>query len=167
MIVNIIVATAENGVIGKEGRIPWNLSSDMRYFKETTMGRTVVMGRKTFESIGKPLAGRKNIVVTQNSDWKRDGVETVFNLQAALDLSVGNEVFIIGGGEIYRTALNENLIDRIYLTRIHAKIDGDTFFHEINPNLWQLVSSEFYPQDGNSVFDYSFEIYAKQKGLEK
>lgn len=141
---NIIVAMSENNVIGLQGKMPWHLSEDLKHFKQITMGHTIVMGRKTYESIGKPLPGRTNVVITRQKDFKADGVTVVHDFKEILGAGAGhapenfgltpstltNDVFIIGGAEIYNLALPH--VDKIYITLIHKKIEGDTFFPPIN-----------------------------------
>lgn len=146
----IHVAVAENGVIGREGEMPWKLSTDLRRFKTETMGKPVVMGRKTFESIGKPLPGRLNIVVTRNPDWRAEGAETVCSLDDALSLArvrgrcmPADEICIVGGGEIYRQAIDR--ADRLRVTHVLASIDGDTRFPAIDPVEWRAIVSEDHP----------------------
>lgn len=141
----ILVAIAENGVIGRDNALPWQLSSDLKRFKADTMGKPVIMGRKTFESIGKPLPGRPNIVVTRNRDWHAEGVETAGSVDEAVRLAetrLGdkNEVCVIGGGEIYAQALP--MADRLRVTHVEARPEGDTRFPEIDPDIWRSVSSE-------------------------
>jgi dihydrofolate reductase len=129
MVISIIAALAENRVIGRNGAIPWDIPEDRRRFRELTMGHPVIMGRKTFEAIGQPLPGRKNIVLTRQAGYRPDGCLVAHDLAAALAACAGSdEVFICGGGEIYREALP--LAERLYLTRIPRKVEGDTFFPE-------------------------------------
>lgn len=147
----IHVAMAENGVIGRAGAMPWTLSTDLKRFKAQTMGKPVVMGRKTFESIGRPLPGRLNIVVTRNRDWGASGVEAVGSLDDALTLArvrarcvpAADAICIIGGGEIYRQAIGR--ADRLHVTRVLADIEGDTRFPPIDPAVWHAVASEDHP----------------------
>lgn len=152
MPVSIHVAIAEEGVIGREGGLPWRLSSDLKRFKAETMGKPIVMGRKTWESFPKrPLPGRLNIVITRDTDYQAEGAAVVHSLDAALSLAqarVGevagaDEICIIGGGEIYRQALP--LADRLHVTHVLAKIDGDTRFPQIDPAQWRVVASEHVP----------------------
>ena len=134
MIVSLIVAVSENGVIGKDNDLIWHLPKDMRFFKETTMGHHVIMGRKNFESIPhkySPLPNRTNVIITRQADYIAEGCVGVNSVEAALEIAKQNgdtEPFIIGGGQIYKIALENNLVDRIYLTKIHHTFDGDTFF---------------------------------------
>lgn len=166
MIVSLIVAASENNVIGKDNDLIWNLPKDMNYFKETTQSHFVIMGRKNFESIPhkfRPLPNRTNVVVTRQTSYKAEGCIVVNSIEEALSKAKeadDAEPFIIGGGEIYRLALDNNLVNRIYLTRVHKHYEGDTFFPEINSN-WKLISSEKYLADEKHICDYSFEVYEK------
>lgn len=163
MKLSLIVAAAENGVIGKDNQMPWHLPEDLKYFKRITMGKPVVMGRKTFESIGRPLPGRPNIVITRNTDYQAQGADVLHDLSSAEahceDLAVFEdfgEVMIIGGAELYRQALPE--VDRIYLTRVHADVEGDTSFPVFDESHWQVISREFHSADSKNSYDYSFLI---------
>ena len=140
----LIVAAAANGVIGRNNQLPWHLPEDLQYFKARTLGKPIIMGRKTYESIGRPLPGRPNIVVTRNSQWQAPGVHAVGGLKEALELAAtlvagaDAEVMVIGGAELYKLALP--MADRIYLTRLGVEVEGDAFFPELSPAQWQLVS---------------------------
>ena len=140
--VSLIVAMSENRVIGQDNHMPWHISEDLKFFKRTTLGKPVIMGRKTFESIGKPLPERPNLVVTRNPDWSADGVQVFTSLRGALEAAqkLGEEIIIGGGAEIYRQALP--LTDKIYLTYIHKTIEGDTFFPEFDAGAWQETARE-------------------------
>ena len=144
--INHIVACAHNRTIGADGGLPWHIPEDFRWFKKVTMGHPVIMGRRTYESIGRPLPGRLNLVISRNKDWQAPGVETFTSIEAALDYckSVtadwGHEVYIIGGGELYAATLP--LVDRIFLTEIDLKVDGDTFYPEIPADQFLVVSEE-------------------------
>ncbi len=156
MKVSMIVAVSANNVIGANAGLPWRLQEDLRRFKEITMGKPMIMGRLTFESIGKALPGRRSIVITRQVDYQREGIEVVTTPDAALELAGDvDEVMIIGGGEVYEQFLP--ITDRIYLTRIHAEFDGDTFFPEINEDEWQIVSSEPLPPNDERPFSISFQ----------
>ncbi len=156
MKVSMIVAASANNVIGTNAGMPWHLREDLRRFKEITMGKPMIMGRLTFESIGKALPGRRSIVITRQVDYQRAGVEVVTTPDAALELAGdAEEVMIIGGGEVYEQLLP--ITDRIYLTRVHAEFDGDTFFPEINEDEWQIVSSEPLPPNDERPFSISFQ----------
>ncbi|HXH18768.1 MAG TPA: dihydrofolate reductase [Chitinophagales bacterium] len=160
--VSIIAAASENNVIGKDNQIPWRLPADMRYFKSMTKGHVVVMGRKTFESLGKPLAGRVNIVITRKKDFHPEGVIVAPDIHQAMEKArqfSGKEIFIIGGGEIYRQSLH--LADRIYLTRIHRHFDGDTFFPDLPPGKWKIISEESHQPDEKNPHSYSFITYRR------
>ena len=164
MIISFIVAAAENNVMGKDNKLPWCLPADMRYFKNVTWAMPVIMGRKTYESLGKPLAGRTNVVITRNKDWKAEGVEVVPSIDKAIASAAKmdtKEIFIIGGAEIFRESMGS--ADRIYLTRIHASFDGDTFFPEMNPSEWKLVSSKDCEADEKNPYRYSFQVWEKDK----
>lgn len=161
---SLIVAMAENRVIGVNNNLPWRLPNDLRYFKQVTMGKPVIMGRKTFESIGKPLPGRTNIVITRQSDYKGEGVDVVSSLDEAIALgrNIGlingiDEVMVIGGAEIYAQALP--YADRLYLTQVHARIEGDAYFPEIAWDEFSEVGREDFQAEGANPYDYSFVVY--------
>ncbi len=157
---SLIVARSENGVIGRGGRLPWHLSADLRRFKQLTMGHTIVMGRKTFESIGRPLPGRTSIVVTRQPDYRPPGVLVAASLDEAQRLAAGDtELFYIGGGEIYRQVLPQ--VERIYLTRVDAEVEGDTVFPELPANRWRVIEQTKHPADEKNDFPVSFLIYER------
>ncbi len=164
MIINLVVAAAENNVIGKDNKLLWRLPNDMVFFKNTTWGMPVIMGRKTFESLGKPLKGRTNIVITTNNEFARNnGVIVANSFDTGLKESEktdAKECYVIGGGEIYKLALP--LAHRIYLTRVHTTIEGDTFFPVIDEKAWQMVSSTKFEPDEKHAFAYSFEIWQRK-----
>jgi len=163
MIISFIVAASENNVIGKDNKLPWCLPSDMKYFKNITWAMPVVMGRKTFESLGKPLKGRKNIVITRKTDWKPDGVEIVHSIDLAIIAAAkmdAKEIFIIGGAEIFQSALPS--ADRIYLTRIHENFDGDAFFPELKQEECKLVSSRDCEADEKNAQAHSFQFWERK-----
>lgn len=142
----MIVAIARNGVIGVDNQLPWHLPEDLKYFKRVTTGKPIIMGRKTFDSIGRPLPGRANIVITRNAEWGAEGVIAVTSLEQALQQGKrvaaaedADEVMVIGGEQIYRMALP--LADRLYLTRVDAFVEGDAFFPELDMSVWQEESS--------------------------
>ena len=162
MTISFIVAVSENNVIGKDNKLPWRLPMDMKYFKNATWAMPVIMGRKSFESLGRPLTGRKNIVITRNANWKASGVETVQSIDQAITLAAqtdAKEIFITGGSEIFRAALPS--ADRIYLTRIHANFDGDTFFPELNEGEWKMVSSKECEPDEKNQYAMSFQVWER------
>jgi len=161
--ISLIVAAAENGVIGKNNDMPWKISSDLQYFKKTTMNKPIIMGRKTFESIGKPLPGRTNIVITRDTGFGAEGVITAHSAQMALEVAKSiaevkghKEVMVIGGAQIYELCLPE--ADRLYLTRIHAEIEGDTYFPELKASQWLEYSREDHYAGEKDSHDYSFIV---------
>jgi dihydrofolate reductase len=161
MSVSLIVAVAENGVIGREGQLPWHLSSDLKRFKRMTMGHALVMGRRTFESIGRPLPGRESFVLTRREDYQPEGVHVVRDFATALDRGAAwGEVFVIGGAEVFREALP--LASRIYLTRVHAEVEGDVTFDAPPPDEWKLVERSEHAADERNDFATSFEVYERR-----
>ncbi len=169
MKVNLIVAVSENNVIGAQNDLPWSLPNDMSYFKNKTNSHCVIMGRKNYLSIPekfRPLPNRKNIILTKNKNFKADQCEIFNSLEKALEYSeeMGeNNPFIIGGGELYKYAISKNLVDIIYLTRIHGIINGDTFFPELNLKKWNIKSEKFNKKDSRHKYDYTFFVLEKIK----
>lgn len=166
MMLSLIVAAAENGVIGRSGVMPWTMPSDLRYFRRLTLGKPVIMGRKTFEAIGKPLPGRHNIVVSRDPGLVLDGAEVVTTLDAAIARaravagSTGvTEAMVIGGGQIYAQALA--MADRVYLTRIHAHIDGDATFPVLDPATWYVADRGPLSPDARDQFTAGFIIFER------
>ncbi len=162
----IIAAVARNGVIGADGAMPWRLSSDLRRFKALTLGHPVVMGRRTFEAIGRPLPGRPNIVVSRRGDFAPDGAIAAASLEAALAEAGrlardSGTVFVIGGGEIYRAALP--LADRLYITHIAAEPAGDTRFPDIDADTWVATGEEHVPAGENDSADTRFVTYERRE----
>lgn len=158
--ISIIVAIDENKAIGKDNQLLWHLPNDLKFFKKTTSGHPIIMGRKTYDSIGKPLPNRKNIVITRNKDLKIEGAEIYTSLAEALkDLEEENEVFVIGGAEIYNQALP--LSDKIYLTQVHHKFDADTYLNSLNLSDWEVTEKEDHFKDEKHLYDYSFMILQK------
>lgn len=155
--INIIVAISKNNVIGKDNKLLWKLSSDLKRFKELTTGHAVIMGRKTYESIGKPLPNRRNIIISRNKDYKVDNSEVVQTLQEALFLS-RNDCFIIGGGEIYEQTLE--VADKVYLTKVDVEIEGDAYFPKLGKE-WVKVSKLDFKKDDKNEYNYSFIEYEK------
>lgn len=159
MIVSAIVAVANNGVIGDGEDIPWRLSSDLKYFKRTTLGHHIIMGRKTFDSIGKPLPKRTNIVLTRNPFFRVTGTIVAHSLEEALQIAQDNgetEVFIIGGGFIYREALD--YCDKIYLTEVSANPPGEITFPDLDPQQWRELSREEHCAGERDDYDFSFVV---------
>ena len=160
--ISVIVAVAKNGVIGCRGGMPWHISEDLRYFKRVTTGHPVVMGRRTFESLGRPLPGRTNVVVTRNPSWSAEGVRVADSIDRAVAMfPPDEEVFVIGGGEIYRQAMP--LADKLYLTRIDAAFEGDTFLPARDEADWRLVSSEHNARGAEFPHPFEFQIYDKAR----
>ena len=161
MRVSIIAALASNNVIGRDNQIPWRQSTDLKRLKALTMGHHLIMGRKTYESVGRPLPGRTTIVITRRSDYLPEGVTVAHSLEDALRLAESDsEVFIAGGAEIYKEALHR--ADRMYLTRVHADVDGDTFFPEFDDVAeWSLVDSEHFDADEKNEHPFSFLTYER------
>ena len=164
MAVSLIVAVSENGVIGRDGGLPWRLSADLKHFKRTTMGHHLIIGRRTWDEVGKPLPGRTMVVVTRSRRFAPEGVHVAHSLEEALDIARDDdEPFIGGGAHIYRIALARTLVDRIYLTRIHADVEGDTFFPDFDIDRWELVSEEHHQEDERNEFPFSFLIYERRE----
>lgn len=158
--VSAIVAAADNNAIGKDNQLLWHLPNDLRFFKRTTSGHAVIMGRKTYESVGKPLPNRRNLVVTRQKDYTLEGAEVVHSLEAALARCANEkEVFIVGGAEIYRQALPAT--NRVYLTRVHADLSGDTYFPELDERDWVLVSEQKHDPDERHAYGYTFKVYER------
>jgi dihydrofolate reductase len=156
--VSLIVAMARNRVIGANNALPWHLPADLKHFKALTMGHHMIMGRKTYESIGKPLPGRTSVVVTRNAGYAPPGVIAVNSLEAAISACADDEeIFIIGGAELYRQAIT--LADRIYLTEIDADIPGDAHFMELDRKLWQETARASHTADEKNAYSYHFTVY--------
>lgn len=162
-----VVAVAENGVIGRDGKLPWHISSDLKYFRVMTMNKPVIMGRKTFESIGKPLDGRDNIVVTRQHDFTADGAYAVPTVEAALALAREkaaerevDEISVIGGAQIYGQTLDR--ADIIYLTEVHAAPEGDAIFPELDRTVWREVSRQRHEAGPRDSADYSLIVLERR-----
>ncbi len=163
MIVSLVAAMSENRVIGTHGQLPWRLPEDLKHFKKLTVDRTVIMGRKTFDEIKRPLDNRRNVVITRNHAFQPYGVTVVPSLNEALALAATEaEVFVIGGGDIFRLALPR--ADRLYLTVIHAQIEGDTFFPEFDKAVWALEEEERHEADEKHAYPFSFRRYQRIRG---
>lgn len=163
MIVSLVVAASDNNVIGKNNKLLWHLPQDLKYFKNVTWAMPVIMGRKTFESLGKPLNGRYNIVITRQKNWKPEGVVVVSDLQAAYKAAEAadtREVFVLGGGEIYAQAIGD--ADKIHLTRVHAQLDGDTHFPVLDKS-WRLQYRVDFPADDKHQYPFSIEIWESDR----
>lgn len=156
----LIAAVSENGVIGVSGGLPWRLPDDLRHFKRLTLDHTVIMGRKTWDEVGRPLANRRNVVISRNPDFEAPGATVVPSLEEALALGATEpRVWIIGGGEIYRQALP--LADRLVLTVVHATVEGDTTFPSLDGGAWALESEEHHPADDRHAHAFSFREYRR------
>ncbi len=158
MVISIIVAMANNGVIGNEGKMPWHLPADLRNFRSKTINKAIVMGRKTYESLGKALPNRVNIVVSRNPELKLPDALVFNDLEEVLDFDY-DEIFVIGGAEIYKQAMP--YAKWLYLTRVDCQVDGDTHF-EYNKEDWKWVMSESYPADDKNKYGMSFELYRRK-----
>lgn len=165
--ISLIVAMAENRVIGADGAMPWQLSSDLKMFKALTMGKPIVMGGKTFRAIGRPLPGRPNIVITRSRGDLPEGVHGAVSLENALAMAQHlakmrgvDEIMVIGGGEIYAQALAK--ADRIYLTRVHLSVEGDTYFPEIDPKVWREIKREDHKAGPKDSADFTFSILERE-----
>lgn len=167
MKLSLIVAAANNNVIGRNNELPWHLPQDLKYFKSVTLGKPVIMGRKTFESIGKPLPGRTNIVITRQPDWKFSGVLVAQSVEEAIEIAgqfraeqnqVSDEVMVIGGAEIYRHALP--MADRVYLTRIEKNIEGDAHFPALSAEQWEKTSE--LPGDVDAALPHRFCVFQRK-----
>lgn len=158
--ITLIAAATENNVIGKDNKMPWHMPNDFKYFKQTTLGHSVVMGRKTFESLGKALPERRNIVLTKDQDWSAENVDVANSIDELLNYCRDErEIFIIGGAKIYEQTLP--LASKVLLTRIHAHIDGDAYFPALPADEWKLVRSERHEKDDRHAYDYTFEVYER------
>ncbi|HIU37056.1 MAG TPA: dihydrofolate reductase [Candidatus Aphodousia faecigallinarum] len=158
---HLIVAHARNGVIGKENKLPWYLPEDLKNFKRTTLGKPVIMGRKTWESLGRPLPGRRNIVITRQKDYEAEGATVVSDLQAAIEAVADAPVaFIMGGAQVYKEALPQ--VEVAHITYLNADFEGDAYFEPLNPNEWTLTEEESFPATDAHPFSYSFRIYSRK-----
>jgi dihydrofolate reductase len=159
--ISIIVAASTNDVIGRDGDLPWHLPDDLKNFKRLTTGKPIIMGRKTYESIGRPLPDRQNIVMTRDGGYEAPGCNVVPTAEAALGAAAGaHEVMIIGGSGIYDTFLP--MADRIFLTRVHAEVDGDVRFPAPDPVLWEQVSLESHDRDERHAYAFDFTVFERR-----
>ncbi len=164
MIISLVVAAAENNAIGKDNQLLWKLPNDMKFFKNITWGLPVIMGRKTFEALGKPLPGRTNIVITRQANWKSDNIITTGSIDEAIEKAKAlnyKEAAIIGGGEIYKQAIGIATV--IYITRVHAVFENaDAFFPVINEAKWEMVSNDDFEKDEKHAYAYSFQKWMRK-----
>ncbi len=164
MKISIIAAVADNNIIGKKNALPWYLPADLKHFKKITMGHAIIMGQKTHDSIGKALPGRTNIILSFDENYKSEGCIVVASIEEALRIASARgeeEVFIIGGASIYKQFIG--IADRLYITRIHHKFEGDVYFPEIDPKKWRVESLEEHKKDEKNPFVYDFKVYEKQE----
>ena len=156
MIVALLVAMSDDGIIGRDNALPWHLPRDLQWFKRLTTGHPIIMGRTTYQSIGRPLPNRRNIVLSRDPEFQPEGVEVTATLKAALELVEDDpEVFVVGGAAIYGLALPR--AQRMYLTRVHARVDGDVLFPEWRPDEWRLVWEEAHEPDGEHAYPFTFQ----------
>ena len=162
MLVSIIAAMDRNRLIGNKNQLPWHLPADLAHFKRLTMGKPILMGRKTFESIGRPLPGRTNIILSRSRDFAAEGILIASTLKQALDYAAGaEELVVIGGSSLYRLVMPS--ADRMYLTLIDAAFEGDTWFPEYDLRQWRLVSAEQHSADPKNASDFCFRTYERKK----
>jgi dihydrofolate reductase len=155
---SLIAAISENNALGKENKLLWHLPADLKRLKALTMGHNLIMGRKTFESLGKPLPGRPHIIISNQKNYFPDGAIVVDSIEKAIEMSnQDNQPFIFGGGEIYRLALP--FVQKIYITKVHAHFGGDTFFPELNSSEWKLTECQKFEPDEKNKFSYSYLEY--------
>lgn len=160
--ISIIAAIGNNNELGKDNDLIWHLPADLKRFKKITTGHTIIMGRNTFESIGKPLPNRRSVIITRNKEYHQEGCEVVHSLEEALGLIEQEEkAFIIGGAQIYKEALNKDMADELEITKVHQDFDADVYFPEINTKYWKIVFNEEHTPDEKNKFNYSFLKYTK------
>lgn len=162
-IVNAIYAVSENGVIGKDNDLPWKLKDDLKFFMNKTVGFPIIMGRRSYQSLGKPLPRRRNIVVSRNPDFQPEGVEVYASLEEALDtLKEEPEVFITGGAGVYKESIEKGYVNRIYETLVHAEVEGDTFFELPDPENWEIVAVDARQADERNEYAYTFRTLKRK-----
>jgi len=160
--ITIIAAVAQNNALGKNNKLIWHLPDDLKRFKKLTLNKHIIMGRKTFESLPNLLPNRKHIIISKNPTYLQNGTTLVNNIEQAIEIaSKEEEIFVIGGGEIYNLFLN--IADKIELTYVHHNFEADTFFPEIDLNHWKLIFSEFHPKDQKHKYDFTFKTYINKK----
>ncbi|CAM1351263.1 dihydrofolate reductase [Tenacibaculum insulae] len=160
--ITIIAAIANNNALGKDNDLIWYLPADLKRFKKVTSGHHILMGRNTFESIGKPLPNRTSVIITRNNDYFKDGCLVANSIKEAIDLTDEKDAFIIGGAQIYQQALKDNLADRLDITIVHHDFEADVFFPEINMDVWKEVAREDFKADEKNKYDYSFVSYIRK-----
>ena len=159
--INVIVAKASNNVIGAKNELIWHLPNDLKHFKNLTSGHPIIMGRKTFESLGRPLPNRTNIVITRDKNWQGENVEKEFSLEKAIESAkkINEDIYIIGGGNIYKQAME--FADVLYITEVHHEFEGDTYFPEIDEEIWEEVDRENFMKDEKHSYAYSYVTYKR------
>lgn len=159
--ITLIAAIAKNNALGKDNDLIWHLPADLKRFKKVTSGHHILMGRNTFESIGKPLPNRTSVIITRNNDYFKDGCLIANSIEEAIELSKEDDAFIIGGAQIYKQALEKNLVDKLDITLVHHDFEADVFFPEIDTTIWKEVAREDFKADEKNKYDYSFVSYTK------
>src|SRR5690606_308269 len=159
--ISLLVAMDKNRLIGKDNDLPWRLPADLAYFKRVTMGHPIIMGRKTYDSIGRPLPGRENIIVTRDTSYKMEGCKVIHSIDEILKLNEEHdqELFVIGGAEIFKEILPYS--DRLYITEIDEEFEGDTYFPAFDKSEWKVISEEKGVKDEKNPYDYTFMVYEK------
>ena len=159
--INIVVSKASNNVIGAKNDLIWHLPNDLKHFKNITSGHPIIMGRKTFESLGRPLPNRTNIVVTRDQNWSAENIEIETSLSKAIEAAqkIDQDIYIIGGGNIYKQAME--FADVLYITEVHHEFDGDTYYPEIDSDEWEEVEREDFKKDEKHPYAYSFVTYKR------
>ena len=165
--VTIIAAIAKNNALGKNNDLIWHLPADLKRFKRVTSGHYILMGRNTFESIGKPLPNRTSVIITRNDDYFKDGCFIANSIEKAIELVGENDAFIIGGAQIYKQALEKNVVDQLDITMVHKEFEADVFFPKIDLTIWEEVSRENFKADEKNKYDYSFISYQKRMVSQK
>ncbi|MGB1042873.1 MAG: dihydrofolate reductase [Tenacibaculum sp.] len=159
--ITLIAAIAKNNALGKDNDLIWHLPADLKRFKKVTSGHHILMGRNTFESIGKPLPNRTSVIITRNNDYFKDGCLIANSIEEAIELSKEDDAFIIGGAQIYKQALEKNLVDKLDITLVHHDFEADVFFPEIDSEIWKETEREDFKADEKNKYDYSFVSYTK------
>ncbi|MDG1529271.1 MAG: dihydrofolate reductase [Polaribacter sp.] len=161
--VTIIAAIANNNALGKDNDLIWHLPADLKRFKKVTSGHHILMGRNTFESIGKPLPNRTTVIITRNKNYKQEGCIVVDSIEKAIDVAKNDEqIFIIGGAQIYKQTIASNLVDQLDITQVHHSFDADVYFPEIDSDIWKEVAREEFKADEKNKYDFSFISYKKK-----
>jgi dihydrofolate reductase len=160
--ITIIAAIAKNNALGRDNDLIWHLPADLKRFKKTTSGYHILMGRNTFESIGKPLPNRTSVIITRNNNYYREGCLIASSIKEAIELAGEKDAFIIGGAQIYKQALESNLVDVLDITIVHKEFEADVFFPKIDSSIWEEISREDFIADEKNKYDYSFVSYKKK-----